>query len=119
MCNFTHCILHREALAAKNLPDELKQVLDKSVKIVNFIETRPQKSHKFKTICNDMDSLHENLLLDTEVRWLSRGNVLARVFELHIEMHLFFIEHKSNLSTVLTHFNWLLKLAYLSDMFEN
>lgn len=35
-CNFTHCVLHREALAAKHLPDELKEVLNQSVKVVNF-----------------------------------------------------------------------------------
>lgn len=33
-CKFTHCVLHREALAAKHLSEELKEVLDQSVKIV-------------------------------------------------------------------------------------
>jgi len=117
-CNFTHCVLHREALAARHLPDVFKKVLDESVKIVNFIKTRPQKSREFKILCQDMGSLHENLLLHTDVRWLSRGNVLARVFELHKELHLFFTDHKSNLSSVLIDFDWLLKLAYLSDIFE-
>lgn len=116
-CKFTHCVLHREALVAKHLPDELKDVLDQSVKIVNFIKTRPLKSRYFKILCQDMGSLHENLLLHTEVRWLSRGNVLSRVFELHKELHNFFTEHKSHLSSVLTDFDWLLKLAYLSDIF--
>lgn len=117
-CNFNHCVLHREALAAKNLPDELKVVLDESVKIVNFIKTRPQKSREFKIISHEMGSLHESLLLHTEVRWLSRGNVLARVFELHKELHMFFTEQKFNLSSVLGDFQWLLKLAYLGDIFE-
>lgn len=67
-CKFTHCVLHREALAAKHLSEELKEVLDQSVKIVNFIKTRPQKSHYFKILCQDMGSLHENVLLHTEVR---------------------------------------------------
>lgn len=118
-CKFTHCVLHREALAAKHLPDDLRKVLDQSVKIVNFIKTRPQKCRFFKILCQDMGSLHENLLLHTEVRWLSRGNVLSRVFELHKELYIFLTEHKSDLSSVLTEFSWLLKLAYLSDIFEN
>lgn len=117
-CNFTHCVLHREALATKRLPDELKKVLDESVKIVNFIKTRPQKSREFKILCQDMGSFHVNLLLHTEVRWLSRGNLLARVFELHKELHSFMTEQKSNFTSLLVDFDWLLKLAYLSDVFE-
>ena len=47
-----------------------------SVKIVNFIETRPQKSCYFKILCQEMESLLDNLLLHTEARWLSQGNIL-------------------------------------------
>ena len=34
-----------------------------------------------------MGSLHDNLFLHTEVRWLYRGNVASRVFELHKGLH--------------------------------
>lgn len=30
-CKFTHCVLHRETLATKHLPEELIEVLDQSV----------------------------------------------------------------------------------------
>jgi hypothetical protein len=112
-CKFTHCVLHQEALAAKHLSEELKEVLDQSVKIVNFIKTRPQKSCYLKILCQDMGSLHENLLLHTVVRWLSRGNVLSCVFELREELHIFLTEHKSHFSSVINGFNWLLKLALI------
>jgi hypothetical protein len=35
--SWTHCNIHREVLVSKNLPDNLKMVLNTSVKIVNFI----------------------------------------------------------------------------------
>ena len=40
----TRCFLYREALIAKTLPDELKEVLDTTVKLVYFINTSPLKS---------------------------------------------------------------------------
>lgn len=32
----SHCILHRQALAIKNMPIPLKNILDEAVKIINF-----------------------------------------------------------------------------------
>ena len=32
-----HCSINREALAAKGMPDSLKDVLDTTVKMVNFV----------------------------------------------------------------------------------
>lgn len=117
-CKFTHCCLHREALIAKFLPDDLQNVLNESVKIVNFIKTRPLKSRVFSLLCEEMGSLHKKLLLHTEVRWLSGGNVLRRLFELHNELRIFFMDHKFDLSAKLYDLKWLLQLAYLADIFE-
>ena len=36
-----HCFLDREVLVAKTVPDNLKKVLNTSVKMVNFIKSRP------------------------------------------------------------------------------
>ncbi len=36
---FTHCMIHREDLAAKTLPAELNAVLKTATQIVNFIKT--------------------------------------------------------------------------------
>jgi zinc finger BED domain-containing protein 5/7/8/9 len=43
----SHCILHRHALAMKNIPPCLKNVVDEAIKIVNFIKSRPLKSRLF------------------------------------------------------------------------
>ena len=67
------------------MPPELGNVLDDVIKIVNFVKLRPLKARIFSVMCQEMGSIHCNLLLQTSVRWLSRGKVLARVFELRNE----------------------------------
>lgn len=78
----SHCILHRESLAAKELPATLQVVLEDAIKVVNFITSRSLQSRLLKVICDEMGSKHSALLFHTEVRWLSRGRVLNRLFEL-------------------------------------
>ena len=116
--NFTHCIIHREALASKALNPELSSVLQTAIKIVNYIKTRPINARLFSTLCNEMGSEHEALLFHTEVRWLSRGKVLSRLYELRDEVRLFLIKSESQLADYLTDPDWLASLAYLSCIFE-
>lgn len=113
-----HCCLHRHALAVKKMPEELKGVLNDCVKIVNFIKSRPLNSRLFTLLCEDMGSLHKTLLLHTEVRWLSRGKVLTRFFELRDEIRIFLTEHSHELSNKLNDLKWLQQTAYLSDIFS-
>ena len=68
------------ALAAKGMPDSLKDVLDTTVKMVTFVKARPLNSRVFSVPCNNMGSNNATLLQHTEVRWLSRGKVLTRFF---------------------------------------
>jgi hypothetical protein len=42
-----HCSIHREALAAKGMSDSLKDILDTTVKMVNFVKARPLNSRVF------------------------------------------------------------------------
>ena len=85
----THCFIHRYAFASKTLPTALKNILDSVVKIVNFIKADSLNTHQFKELCKDMNAMHEVLLFPTAVRWLSKGNVLNRVFEMKDEIKLF------------------------------
>jgi hypothetical protein len=115
----THCFLHREALISKTLPQELKSVLDQTITMVNYIKSRPLKSRLFKQLCNAMDAKHESLLLHTEVRWLSRGKVLMRVFELKEELLEFYItEGNMTFCELLKNEKWCAMLAYLADIFN-
>ena len=45
---WTHCIIHREALASKHLSPALNQVLECVVNVVNFIKSRPPKARFLK-----------------------------------------------------------------------
>lgn len=65
---------HRETLAARNITLELN-VMDIIIKVVNYIKTRPVKPRFFQKNC--LPSI--SLIYYCNSRWLSRGNVLARV----------------------------------------
>ncbi|XP_046977632.1 zinc finger BED domain-containing protein 5-like [Vanessa cardui] len=117
-----HCCIHREALAAKNMPEKLKTVLDDIVQVVNFIKARPLNSRIFGMICEEMGSIHKQLLLHAEVRWLSRGKVVSRVFELRDEIRIFFLKNSvggaNKHADKFNDFGWLSMAAYLADIFN-
>lgn len=112
----SHCLLYRHALAVKIMPASLKNVLDQAIQIINYIKARPHQSRLLKILCEEMGAQHTALLLNTEVRWLSRGKVLVRLFELRREL-LVFMDSAFRLSDCLTNSSWLLRLAYLADIF--
>ena len=115
---FTHCSIHREALAAKMLQSSFKDVLDNAIKVVNLIKARALNSRMFTIMCNDMGAKHDKLLLHTEVQWLSRGKVLFQLFELCAEVLLFLIDINSPFQNLFCDNVWLSKLAYLADVFR-
>uniref|UniRef100_A0A3Q1EIW4 DUF4371 domain-containing protein n=1 Tax=Acanthochromis polyacanthus TaxID=80966 RepID=A0A3Q1EIW4_9TELE len=112
-----HCSIHREALATKTMPANLKKVLDEAVKTVNFIKSHPLQSRLFEILCVEMGSEHRQLLLNTEVCWLSHGKVLTRLYELRDEVRVFFVDIRFELSDRFCDFEWLSTLAYLADIF--
>ena len=57
-----NCSINREALAAKGMPDSLKDILDTTVKMVNFVKARPLNSRVFYPLCNDVGCDHVTLL---------------------------------------------------------
>jgi zinc finger BED domain-containing protein 5/7/8/9 len=70
---WTHCFLHREALAARCMEPELKEVLDCAIQIINMIKASAKNTRIFAVLCEDMGASFTGFLLHTEVRWLSRG----------------------------------------------
>ncbi|XP_046408746.1 zinc finger BED domain-containing protein 5-like [Ischnura elegans] len=81
---WVHCFLHRQALASKDMPTELKEVLNDTVKSVNFVKSRPLQSRLFPQLCEEMGAEYKCLLLHTEARWLSRDN-LSKLTVAHLK----------------------------------
>uniref|UniRef100_UPI00358E8A1A protein FAM200C-like n=1 Tax=Myxine glutinosa TaxID=7769 RepID=UPI00358E8A1A len=96
----THCVLHRHALATKTLPKELGDVMAIVVTAVNFIRARALNHRLFQVFCEDIGAAYTHLLYYTEVRWLSRGQILNRVLQLRREIEIFLREKGSSLTIV-------------------
>ena len=116
----THCLIHREALASKTLPAALKVTLETVIRIVNHIKGGALNTRLFRQLCQEMDSTHQDLLFYTSVRWLSKGNVLALVFELFDELQEFLVAQGKKTEQLLKGIREPFKysLAYLADVFE-
>ena len=115
---WTHCIIHREALASKRMSPQLHDVLNCSIKVINFIKSRLLNSRLFRLLCKKMEAEHTQLLLHTEVRWLSRERIQKRLFKLRTEVGMFCKEHKSPYSELFENVGWLAKLCYLAEIFN-
>jgi hypothetical protein len=115
---WTHRMIHRESLATKELCPELNEVLNVVIKSVNYIKTRLLKSRLFAKICEEMGAQYKSLLFYCNSRWLSRGNVVARVYDLREDSILFLEEENQEITEYFCSETFLLELAYLSDIFE-
>nr|XP_049693356.1 protein ZBED8-like [Helicoverpa armigera] len=118
-----HCFIHRQALAAKTLPKELYEVLKLCIKIVNYIKKSALNTRLFTALCEDLGSEHKILLLllfHSEVRCLSKGNMLGRLFELRDEIIQFLEIHKqTELVVEFKKPGVRVIFAYLSDIFDS
>ena len=89
------------------------------IECANFIRARALNHRLFKVLCDQMGSEHNALLYHTDIRWLSRGLVLSRVFELRGEIETFLRERKSPLSKHFGDNKFIGALAYLTDFFSS
>ena len=113
-----HCMIHREVLMTKVIPEDLQLTLNQVVKIVNYIKANALRSRIFASLCKSMDSDYQSLLFHTDVRWLSKGKVLKRVCHLKKEI-ISFLDAKDVDFNFDVHCElWWLKVSFLSDMFD-
>ncbi|KAK7161663.1 hypothetical protein R3I94_004364 [Phoxinus phoxinus] len=108
-----HSIIHQQALCGKCL--RFDNVMSVVVKCINHIRSRGLKHRQFRAFLDEIESEYEDVLYFTEVRWLSRGNVLKRFFELRAEVKAF-MEKDGMAVPVLSDPKWLMDLAFLVDI---
>ena len=116
---WTHCFLHREALCAKKMSQELHEVLKSVVKCVNLIKARPLNQHIFSCLYSGMDADHQALLLHSEVPWLSRGRVLKRVCDLRDKIVIFLRQQHFVALAKMFIRDFNAKIAYLADIIDS
>ena len=73
-------------LSPIRLPAYIQEIIESVIKILNYVKTQALNTRLFKELCKDMNA--EVILFYTAVRWLSKANVINRVFEMKDEIKL-------------------------------
>uniref|UniRef100_A0A9J8AS26 SPIN-DOC-like zinc-finger domain-containing protein n=1 Tax=Cyprinus carpio carpio TaxID=630221 RepID=A0A9J8AS26_CYPCA len=110
-----HCPIHQQALYCKVL--KWASVIKVVVHCVNYIRKHGLKHRQFQAFLSELESAYEDVLYYTEVRWLSRGRVLRRFFDLLPEINTF-LQSKGETVRELTEPEWKWDLAFLTDVTE-
>lgn len=108
-----HCIIHQQALCAKVIG--FGHVMTPVVKIINNIRSKAKQHRIFKVLLEEMSAEYGDLLLHTEIRWLSRGRVLLRFLSLLGEIKEF-MQSKGEDVSLLEDTEWTVDLAFLTDI---
>lgn len=121
--NALHCLIHQSVLCAK-LNGDLKEVMDKTMKIINFIRTNSSTQHRlFRQFVHESEATQADLLLHNDVRWLSKGKALDRFIELRHQVVDFLKQSKSKAASDHLHTmqdrEYMCNVAFLADIFSH
>lgn len=106
-----HCIIYQQALCGKIWI--IKEVMNVAMKIVCFVRARNLQRMLSCAQLEETGADQTNLLLHTDMRWLSTGTFLARFTELLSEIKYFLNLSKYTEYPQLEDFQWLLDLIFL------
>ena len=84
-----HCIIHQQAICAK--VTGFDHVMTPVVRIINSIRSKAKQHRMFKMLLDELSAEYGDLLLHTEIRWLSRGRILKRFLSLLSEVKEFML----------------------------
>ena len=110
-----HCIIHQQAICAKVMGFD--HVMAPVIKIIHSIRAKAKQHRSFKLFLEECSAAHGVLFLNTDIRWLSRGMILQRFLSLLDEIKAF-METREEDTTLLFDPEWLLDLAFLTDVPE-
>ncbi|XP_072377981.1 general transcription factor II-I repeat domain-containing protein 2-like [Diabrotica undecimpunctata] len=114
-CLTYHCIVHQQALCGKFLnADNVVKVV---VKLVNQVRAHALQRRQFRTLIAEINLEYGELLLHTEIRWLSKGKIPSHFYELLQALIAFLKELRENYST-LEEPAWLRDFGFLTDVTE-
>ena len=85
-----------KGMANNNASAIFENFLNEIVNVVNYMKWHAKKHRMFMKLYKGMEASYKRLLFHSEVRWLSRGRVLSRVFELRKELGTFFWRKRIN-----------------------
>ncbi|XP_069498771.1 general transcription factor II-I repeat domain-containing protein 2B-like [Ambystoma mexicanum] len=110
-----HCIIHQQAICAKVMGFD--HVMAPVVRIIISIRAKAKQHRMFKIFLEELSAAHGDLLLHTEIRWLSRGKILRRFLSLLPEIKDFMRSRNEDIGQLCS-ISWLLDLAFLADVTE-
>ena len=113
-----HCVIHRQSLAPKDLSPSFSDVMKVVISTVNYVRASDPNSRMFKQLCITENCNHHTLLMHTDVRWLSRGKTLERIFLLHRELATFLQDKGHRNARYFRNPDFLARLALLTDVCE-
>jgi len=111
-----HCVLQKQHLVAKKLSGGLHDALKVCMRATNKIKAHPFDSRLFALLCEKNGDIYKQLLLHTEVRWLSGGHSLHRPVDLYDSTVQFLVDVDSSLCEELK--NCKHSLFYLADLYS-
>ncbi|TWW53532.1 Zinc finger BED domain-containing protein 5 [Takifugu flavidus] len=92
-----------------------EHVMTPVVKIRNSIRSRAKQLRTFKVLLEELPAEYGDLLLHTEIRWLSRGRILLPFLSLLSEIKEF-MQSRGEDAALLEDTGWTLDLAFLTDI---
>ncbi|XP_069486327.1 general transcription factor II-I repeat domain-containing protein 2-like [Ambystoma mexicanum] len=108
-----HCLIHQQALCSKSL--KFDSVMTIVVSCVNFIRAHALKHRQFQEFLSELNADYGDVLYHTEVRWLSRGRVLKRFYDLLPQITALLLSKNKEVPE-LNDAEWKWHLAFLTDV---